>query len=494
MTLASLIEAMTSTRVLVVGDVMLDRFVYGEVSRISPEAPIPVLKVTRKEEMLGGAGNVVANLCGLGVVPTLIALTGNDVAGEAVATRLEALGCQNSLVELTDRPTIVKTRFLSGPQQMLRVDEEKIGPLSASAEADIISRIMKQVSRNRVVILSDYGKGGLSPAIIAAAVDAAKKAGIPVLVDPKGNDYKVYQGAALVTPNRKELAEATGKTGLKSDAEIEDAAQKIIRECGMGAVVATRSEDGLSVIAAGGATPLHLKARALEVFDVSGAGDTVIATLGAALAAGATLAEAATLANLAGGLVVAKVGTAAVRAAELRDAASGESIRLPGGGGAPLCGVEEARDHVRRWQAQGLKVGFTNGCFDLLHAGHVAYLNEARRCCDRLVLGLNRDESVSLLKGPSRPVNTERDRAAVVGGLAAVSLVVPFGARTKGEDNTPCGLIASLRPDIVFKGGDYRLDQLPEAETVRSYGGEIRLMGLTEGASTTGLIARLAAK
>ena len=489
MSLVHVIEKMAGSRVLVIGDLMLDRFVYGDVTRISPESPVPVLKVTREERMPGGSGNVLSNLKGLGVQATIIALVGQDDDG-ALMTKLAGELGNPRLITTSDRPTIVKTRFLASHQHMLRVDEEQAKPLNAETEAALIGAIEAAMPGQQAVVLSDYNKGVLSKAVIKAALAAAKKAGIPVLVDPKGTDYSCYKGADIVTPNRKELAEATGGLPTTSDADIETAAQKIISEDGIAAVIATRSQDGMSVIQPGQA-PLHLRAQALEVYDVSGAGDTVIATVAAALATGSSLTDAATLANLAGAIVVAKVGTAAIRTEELLRAANGEGTMAAAAGQAPLCGWDEARDQIRRWQAQGLKVGFTNGCFDILHAGHVHYLNEARGNCDRLVLGLNHDASVRILKGPTRPVNIETDRATVIGGLAAISLVVLFGANEAGQDNTPCALIDHIRPDLFFKGGDYTVDQLPEAKIVQAYGGEVRLMGLTAGLSTTNTIKKI---
>ncbi len=489
MSLLHTIEKMAGSRVLVIGDLMLDRFVYGEVTRISPESPVPVLKVTREDRMPGGAGNVLSNLKGLNAKATIIALVGKDEDG-ALLNRLTGEMGEVRLVAAEDRPTISKTRFLASHQHMLRVDEEQAKPLTAETEAALIAAIEAAMPGQQVVVLSDYNKGVLSVPVLKAIFAAAKKAGVPVLVDPKGHDYSVYKGADIVTPNRKELAEATRGMATATDADIEAAARKIIDDAGIAAVIATRSQDGMSVIRPG-QPALHLRAQALEVFDVSGAGDTVIATAAAALAAGASLNDAATLANLAGAVVVAKVGTAAIRAEELMRAANGEGTKNSAAGQAPLCDWDTARDQVRRWQAQGLKVGFTNGCFDILHAGHVHYLNEARGHCDRLVLGLNHDASVRILKGPTRPVNIETDRATVIGGLGAVSLVVLFGAEEKGQDNTPCALIDYVRPDLFFKGGDYTVDQLPEAKIVQAYGGEVRLMGLTEGLSTTNTIKKI---
>lgn len=487
--LSALIDSLQQARVLVVGDMILDRFVYGQVDRISPESPVPVLAVQRDAVMLGGAGNVLANLRGLDAAATIIAVTGSDSdAGRVRELCLEIGADCSGLIESNDRPTIVKTRFLAGHQQLLRVDEEKPLPLLTTCETAVIEKIRVLLPGHTALILSDYGKGVLTPAVITAAIDLAATKNIPVLVDPKGHDYSRYSGATVVTPNRKELAEATGGLPTGSDHDVVAAAEELLRNSGIGAVIATRSQQGMTVMRPG-VPPLHLPARALEVFDVSGAGDTVIATVAATLAVGGSLENAARLANLAGGIVVAKVGTAAIRREDLRAALSegrGSSHQ------AALLDWATAREQVQRWQAKGLRVGFTNGCFDILHAGHVNYLNEARALCDRLVLGLNHDKSVRILKGPTRPVNTEQDRATVIGGLGAIDMVVLFGAETAGSDNTPCALIEKIQPDIFFKGGDYTIEQLPEAKVVHAYGGEVRLMGLTDGLSTTNTIKKLA--
>jgi len=481
--------AMKGLSIMVAGDLMLDTFIYGDVDRISPESPVPVLNIQKQDTMLGGAGNVLSNLCALGITPVVFAVVGADEQGKKAVEIAKKSGADvNGILVDDSRPTTLKTRYLARHQHLLRTDFEKTHPLSPEMEAKIFTAIEKSMKSVKAIVLSDYGKGMLTKTLLEKIIASANKAKIPVLVDPKGADYKIYRGADIVTPNRKELTLASGMANLRSDAEITGAAQKIIKECGIHCVVATRSEDGMSVIDASG-KPLHLKTQAIEVFDVSGAGDTVIATLAASLAAGATMADAATLANFAGGIAVSKVGTTPVRMDELQAALNGERQA-----GTTLSGENEALEQVRKWQAKGLKVGLTNGCFDILHKGHVTYLEQARRNCDRLIVAINHDASVKILKGPSRPVNDEEARAAVIGALSSVDLVVLFGAKKAGEDNTPAALIEKLRPDIFFKGGDYREDQLPEAKVVRSYGGDVSIMGLQDGFSTTAIIARSAAK
>lgn len=486
--LLPLIDALAGTRILVVGDLMLDRFVHGEVERISPESPVPILRVTREILMAGGSGNVAANLAGLGVQATLVSVVGHDEEGRTLSARLDDthVSCAG-LVTSTTRPTTIKTRFLASHQQLLRVDEETAAALSVTDEQAVLAKIAELLPTQQAVIVSDYGKGVLTGAVTARIIELARARNIPVLVDPKGSDYSRYRGASVVTPNRKELAEATRGSPTVTDENIVAAAMQIIGEAGIDAVMATRSQDGLSIVRLN-ADPVHLRTQALEVFDVSGAGDTVIATAAAVLAAGGTLEQAGQLANLAGGVVVAKVGTAAIRTTDLLAALDHAA------GGVSSAEIDDwhtAREQVERWKARGLKVGFTNGCFDILHAGHVNYLAEARSYCDRLIIGLNHDKSVRILKGPTRPVNDQSARATVLSGLAAVDMVVLFGATENGSDNTPCALIDLLKPDIYFKGGDYKPEQLPEAKIVAAYGGETKIMGLTAGHSTTSTIARM---
>lgn len=487
--LVKTVKAMQGLPILVVGDLMLDLFVYGDVERISPESPVPVLAITREDMMLGGAGNVVSNLCALGVRPSILAVTGDDDEASRVLEIARSGGADvTGMLSDPSRPTTVKTRYLARHQQLLRTDFEKTHPLSKEKEDALLRAFEQRIGSAKAVVLSDYGKGVLTPVLLQKIIGMAKGAGIPVLVDPKGRDYTLYRGANIVTPNRKELAEASGMAQLRTDAEILEAAQRIIETCGIDCVVATRSEDGMSVIRKA-LPPLHLKTVARDVFDVSGAGDTVIATLAAAIAAGADLACAAKLANIAGGIAVSKVGTAPVRTEEVLQVLEEREGRKGG-----LAATEEAAEQVRKWQAQGLKIGFTNGCFDILHKGHVHYLNEAKTQCDRLIVALNHDDSVRLLKGPQRPVNDEEARAAVLAALSCVDLVILFGAREKGADNTPSALIEKLKPDVFFKGGDYTIQTLPEAGIVQAYGGKVSIMKMHEGFSTSAIIEKSKAR
>lgn len=500
-----LLDRLPRVKVAVVGDIMLDEYVYGNVSRISPEAPVPVMAVRRDNAMLGGAGNVLANLRGLDVACATIAVVGQDDAADAVMRLVREKGdAGDGILRVPHRPTTIKTRFVAGNQQLLRCDRETSAAIAPDLERDIEALARRLFADAGAVVLSDYGKGMLTPGLIAALIRLAGERGVPVLVDPKGADYAIYRGATAVTPNRKELAEATGGMPTASDDDIVAAATALIQRTGVDAVIATRSEDGMSIVRRD-RPPVHLRTEAVEVFDVSGAGDTVIATIAAMLAAGADLVAAASIANTAGGIVVAKVGTAAIHRRELgealvhRDLAARPANDSAGNGRATVIDrtregmvlrLDEAREQVARWQARGLRVGWTNGCFDILHAGHVGYLNRARDFCDRLIVGLNSDASVRRLKGESRPVNHEAARATVMAGLGAVDLVVPFGD-DPADDDKPVRAVTALKPDILFKGGDYVESQLPEAAAVRAYGGDVRIMPFTEGHSTTSIIGKI---
>jgi D-beta-D-heptose 7-phosphate kinase/D-beta-D-heptose 1-phosphate adenosyltransferase len=486
--LNNLVRNFSQGRVLLIGDLILDIFVYGEVSRISPEGPIPILSATREEKMLGGAGNVFANLRALGVETDFISVVGLDSAGRKVNDKIEDAGGNVSGIIVDDeRPTILKTRYLSQGQQLLRVDHEKTDMLAQHQQEEILKRATDMIGKVQVLILSDYGKGVLAPYLIKDLIKLAKKHKVPVIVDPKQKDFSVYKGATIITPNKKELSEAAGHVPVKTDDDVEVAASHVIRTAGIETVIATRSGDGISVVSKR-AEMLHLKTRAQEVYDVSGAGDTVVAVIAAALAGGGSEHDAAHLANIAGGLVVAKVGTAVIRSDEILAALAkkdGTQDRI-----APVMEWDAAKEQVQKWQKQGLKVGFTNGCFDIVHYGHVNYLDRARDKCDRLVMGLNHDKSVKILKGPERPINDEKARASVIGAMSSVDLVVYFGAEKEGEDNTPVEVVSYLKPDIFMKGGDYTIDQLPEGKAVLSYGGEVEIMPLYEGYSTTNIIEK----
>ena len=485
--LVPLIEAVGGARVMCVGDVMLDRFVYGTVERISPEAPIPVLRVTGDSFMPGAAGNVAANLVALGARAHLVSVAGADDAGRRLAELIEErIGAPPALIVQSGRETSLKTRYIAAAQQLLRADRETMLPIAPGTAERVLAEVQAGLPACGAMILSDYGKGVLAPPLAGRLIEAAHQAGKPVIVDPKGRDFTRYRTATVVTPNRRELAEATAlPTG--DDAQVVAAARHLLNEDAFAAVVVTRSEQGMTVVAAGDGEPSHLRAEAREVFDVSGAGDTVVATLAAVLAAAGgytreRLVAAGRLANLAGSIVVGKAGTAVVHVEELLAALHHEEwVR----GEAKVVGLAAAAERVRRWRGRNLRIGFTNGCFDLLHPGHVSLIGQARAACDRLIVGLNSDASVRRLKGPARPIQTEAARAAVLASLEAVDLVVIFG------EDTPLHLIETLRPDTLVKGADYAIDQVVGGDTVRGYGGQVLLANLEAGHSTTATIARM---
>ena len=480
--LHALVDALAQARVLTVGDIMIDRYVHGDVERISPEAPIPILSIRERTAMLGGAGNVARNLVALGARGRFVATVGDDGAAGEVRDLLNKLdGIEANLIVAPGRQTSIKTRYLSGNQQLMRADWETAAPLPPETGALILDAATDAIAECAVMVLSDYGKGVLSGDAAAALIDAARSSGKTVIVDPKGPDFGRYRGAHVLTPNRRELGEATGM-GVADDDDIVAAARTLIANYGIDTVLVTRSRDGMTIVAGDGGVT-HLGAEAREVFDVSGAGDTVVSALAAALAAGARLERAAELANVAAGIVVGKVGTAAAYASDITAALRHRDLSTAE---AKVMAIEPALDRVELWRRQGLKVGFTNGCFDLLHPGHVSLLKQAREAGDRLVVGLNSDASARGLKGPERPVQTEAARATVLASLASVDMVVIFG------EDTPRGLIESLRPDILVKGADWAMDEVVGAEFVQGYGGHVLLVELEEGHSTTATISRMA--
>jgi D-beta-D-heptose 7-phosphate kinase/D-beta-D-heptose 1-phosphate adenosyltransferase len=479
--LAATVEQLKSVHILCVGDLMLDCFVYGHVDRISPEAPIPVLRIEREVSMLGGAGNVVRNVVGLGARAEFVSVVGSDPPGREITALVGDLDrVEPHLLVERQRQTTMKRRFVAGSQQLLRADLETVAPISEATVDDILRVVEAAIPDCGALVLSDYAKGVLTTRCIQAMIAAARRAGKPVIVDPKGADFSRYRGATLLTPNRRELADAT-QMPVDTDAGVEAAARHLIEICDVGAVLCTRGAEGMSLVEAPGAVH-HLPAAAREVFDVSGAGDTVVATLAAGIAAGLSWPDAAELANVAAGIVVGKVGTAVAFAADLIRALQHDGP----GGSEKVATVEQAADAVARWRRQGLQIGFTNGCFDLLHPGHVSLMVQAKASCDRLVVGLNSDASVRRLKGADRPVQTESARAAVLSSLSTVDLVVVFG------EDTPVELIKALRPDVLVKGADYRVDQVVGADLVHRWGGRVLLAELSPGHSTTATIRKLA--
>lgn len=461
--------------VLVVGDVMLDRYWHGPTQRISPEAPVPVVKVEHIEDRPGGAGNVALNLAALGAPAWLVGVTGDDEAADRLRQSLEAAGVYCAFQRCPEQPTITKLRVMSRHQQLIRVDFEERFDTDGDALAAQVVELLGQV---KVMVLSDYGKGALVNH--QQLIELARQRGVPVLADPKGTDFSLYRGATLITPNLAELEAVVGRCG--SEQELVGKGRALMEELELEGLLITRSEQGMTLLRRDSA-PLHLPARAREVFDVTGAGDTVISTLAAALAAGTDYPMAVALANLAAGIVVGKMGTASVSAPELRRAVQREQ-----GSERGVLGVEQLQVAIEDARAHGERVVFTNGCFDILHAGHVGYLEQARQLGDRLIVAVNSDASVRRLKGKGRPINPVERRMTVLAGLESVDWVVCF------DEDTPESLLTRLQPDILVKGGDYRKEQVVGWEIVESYGGEVRSLDFLDNCSTTAIVQKILEK
>lgn len=480
--LSRTLERLGKVNALCVGDIMLDRFMYGRVERISPEGPIPIFTQERESRMLGGAGNVVRNLLSLGAQASFAAVIGDDHVG----TQLTALvGAESKLVPylITERGRVStkKTRYVAGSQQLLRSDHESRTPIRDDTATKLTELVLPEMAAHQALILSDYGKGMLTPTLCRTLIAAAKKAQVPVFVDPKQRDVSVYAGATVLSPNLKELATACGVERFDNDEDLIAAARQLARTHAFLYVLVTRGEAGMTLVDTQGLIA-NLPAVAREVFDVSGAGDTVIATLAAAYAAGAPMAQAAELANYAGGIVVGRLGTAVVHRSDLAATLYTHRAQILQ---QKILPRDTACDVVANWRRDGLTIGFTNGCFDIIHSGHIASLAAAKAECDRLIVALNTDASVRGLKGPTRPINAEIDRAQVIAGLSAVDAVVLF------DEETPLALLEHLRPDVLMKGADYTREQVVGHALVESYGGRVVLLPLMEGLSTTSIIRKV---
>jgi D-beta-D-heptose 7-phosphate kinase/D-beta-D-heptose 1-phosphate adenosyltransferase len=470
--------------ILCIGDLMLDDFVYGEVARISPEAPAPVIRVSREDVIVGGAGNVARNIASLGARCLFVGVIGNDASGKILRSALgrDKRGIVSHLVVDRQRPTTRKLRFVSEhySTHLLRADWEVARPVDATTEAALIKQALALVPKADAVVLSDYAKGVLTPKLIRAVIERSRKLGKPVIVDPKGGDYSIYRGATIITPNRKELADAT-RQPVGSHAELAAAAQALARAVGSKAVLVTLSEDGM-MLHVSRAAPVHVPSYSVKVRDVSGAGDTVAAVLAVMLAAEADFESAMRAANAAASVVVGKSGTATVSTAELR------ARILPPASLAPeekiVLDWRDLDARLAEWRAQDLRIGFTNGVFDLLHPGHIRVLAQSRAACDRLVVGLNSDTSVKRLKGKDRPIQSERARAEVLAGLEAVDLIAIF------KQDTPLELIRHVKPTVLVKGGDYKPDQVVGRDVVKAQGGEVILVDLVPGFSTTRIVEK----
>jgi D-beta-D-heptose 7-phosphate kinase / D-beta-D-heptose 1-phosphate adenosyltransferase len=479
----ALSQAMTRQAVLCVGDLMLDEFVYGEVSRISPEAPAPVIAVQRSQTNIGGAGNVARNVASLGASCMFVALIGDDEAGAKLREKLSGeSGIEAVLVSDRDRPTTRKVRFVSEhfSTHMLRADWEMTVPASAEVEQKLIDAILPLLPRAAIVLLSDYAKGVLTPWVIRNVIDAARKLGKRVIVDPKSVNFAIYRGATLLTPNRKEFAESTrGRADAEKD--IVKAAQDAMQLADCEALLVKQGERGMTLVSRSGSF-IHVPAHPVKVRDVSGAGDTVAAVLATALAAGADWETALRMANAAAAVAVSKKGTATVTSAELRRKILPHAFLAAEEKVVAASGDLEAR--LLDWRQQGLRIGFTNGCFDILHPGHVKVLTAARAACDRLIVGLNSDASVKRLKGEGRPLQNEGARSEVLAALEAVDMVAIF------EEDTPIKLIAQIQPSVLVKGGDYTREQVVGHEIVEASGGQVMLVDVLAGFSTTSLVNR----
>ncbi len=481
--LSRYIDHFSKAKILCIGDLMLDIFVYGSVNRVSPEAPVPVLLESREKNMLGGAGNVVANLKALGCQTFMAGIIGADANGKSLRQYLDNLGADtNLLLEKDGYTTSVKTRYVAGNHHLLRVDKEEVLHLDADISGQLLALVDQYLPDMDIVLLSDYGKGLFDDTITPAIIQRCQALKKDVIVDPKRIDYSCYRGATLVKPNLKEFIAAAGKDLHPADSDFEAKAvacgQELCRKYDIGNLLVTLSEYGMIFIpGTKRAKPIRLATEAREVFDVSGAGDTSLAVLGAAMASGTSMKDAMKLANIASGIVVGKFGTACVTGNELKTSlASKTSSRL--------LTVREAVKLSKSLQEQGKIVGFTNGCFDILHPGHLHSFDKARDACDVLFVGLNSDSSVKRLKGDSRPINNEKSRAAMLLALKSVDYVVMF------NDDTALPLLKQLRPDVIAKEG-YPLERWPEGKYVDSYGGKALVLPRVEGFSSTGIISKL---
>ncbi|HHQ6436683.1 TPA: bifunctional D-glycero-beta-D-manno-heptose-7-phosphate kinase/D-glycero-beta-D-manno-heptose 1-phosphate adenylyltransferase HldE [Yersinia enterocolitica] len=456
--------------VLVVGDVMLDRYWYGPTSRISPEAPVPVVKVDTIEERPGGAANVAMNIASLGAISRLVGLTGIDDAARALISKLNEVQVRCDFVSVPTYPTITKLRVLSRNQQLIRLDFEE--GFDGVDPQPIFERIQQALPQIGALVLSDYAKGALNS--VQTMIQLAQKAKVPVLIDPKGSDFERYRGATLLTPNLSEFEAVVGH--CKNEEELVSRGMKLVADFELSALLVTRSEQGMTLLQPG-KPPLHLPTHAKEVFDVTGAGDTVIGVLAAALAAGNSLEESCFLANAAAGVVVGKLGTSTVSPIELENAIRGRAET-----GFGVMDEQQLKKAVTQARQRGEKVVMTNGIFDILHAGHISYLANARKLGDRLIVAVNSDASTKRLKGEKRPVNPLDQRMIVLGALEAVDWVVPF------EEDTPQRLIADILPDLLVKGGDYKPDEIAGSAEVWAAGGEVKVLNFEDGVSTTNII------
>ena len=463
-----LIQSLKNGSVLVVGDIMLDRYIEGNITRISPEAPIPILNKQNERYMLGGAGNVVANLRSFNVSVSLVGIVGDDDSSTEITTMLKNINVNSNLVSVRNSHSTTKTRFTSKQHQVFRFDVD----LKLSRDKQIIEKVRAIIDGYNVILLSDYGKGVISDTTASQIIRLANKKGKKVLVDPKGKDYKKYDGAYLITPNRNELCEAVGFD--IQDSEIQHA-QKLLENVKVDNILVTLGRDGM--IIAGKEINKHYISQAVEVFDVSGAGDTVISSIAAGISAGLSLDKSIEIANIAAGCVVGKFGTATITVDELIHKSNNKIVTL-----------EDAVDIVKIWKAENKTIGFTNGCFDLVHVGHVEVLRKTKEKCDKLVLGLNSDSSIKKIKGDGRPIIDQNSRSILLSEFQSVDLIIIF------DEETPLNLIKHIKPDVLIKGSNYKIDEIIGSDFVMSYGGNVVTVELIEELSTTLIIKNIKEK
>lgn len=481
----STVDRFSSVKVLCIGDVMLDRFIGGDIKRISPERPVPVISIRKAEKIPGGAANVARNVSSLSGSCTLVGLIGDDEAGRSLVNELERdAGISVQFVTSAERPTTEKVRYVSQGQHVIRADIECAENLSPDLEQELLDLISRVLPSHDVVVLSDYAKGVLTDSVIRRTIQLAQEAKIAVLVDPKSQHLERYSGATVITPNSKELLAATGiDPAIDNDSAIR-ACYSVLSNTTIDSILVTRAERGMTLLTRK-RDPVHIAATAREVADVVGAGDTAIATLSLAVGARADLEEAAALSNCAAGVVVGKHGTATVTRSELLEALASAQKFSDGETSQRLFAIDDVKSRISLWKKDGLRVGFTNGCFDILHVGHLKLLNFARSNCDRLVVAVNSDASVRRLKGPTRPINDEADRSLLLASLKMVDAVVIF------EEDTPLQIIESICPDVLVKGADYQIDQIVGASFVLAHGGAVLRSEFVPGRSTSNVIAQI---
>jgi D-beta-D-heptose 7-phosphate kinase / D-beta-D-heptose 1-phosphate adenosyltransferase len=477
------VESFNHARLLIVGDVMLDRFIYGTVNRISPEAPVPVLHISHENVMLGGAGNVLRNAACLGATTHCVSVVGNDKVGKEILALCEdEAHAHTHIMQLNQRQSIEKIRYIADSQQLLRADNETIMALTAKEEAQLLAECNAHIAQCDALVLSDYNKGVLSNHNLRSLIALGKQHHIPVLIDPKKWDISLYAGATLLCPNEKEAEQLHGAK-FENDAQMEQVIATWCKTYDIEYILVTRGAKGMMLVNGAGIIS-HINAKAHEVFDVSGAGDTVLATLSCAIARGASVADAAIIANHAAGIAVGRIGTATVPRTDIKTAIYTDALTT---GSHKILSLDAAIEKTNEWKKQGLSVGFTNGCFDIVHRGHITSLSACKQHCDKLVLAINSDASVKRLKGDERPINNEMDRAMLLAALQVVDAIVIF------REDTPEATLHALRPDVLMKGADYEKNQIVGWEFVESYGGRVERIALVDGYSTTNIINKLAA-